>query len=51
VEKPAIDIPLEDREIGGLGLYLVKEMMDRVAYRKDENNTNVMILERSLGIK
>jgi anti-sigma regulatory factor (Ser/Thr protein kinase) len=51
VEKPAIDAPLGDREIGGLGIYLVNEMMDRVDYKRDENDTNVMVLEKVLRTK
>jgi serine/threonine-protein kinase RsbW len=30
---PDTGLALEDREIGGLGIHLVREMMDRVAYQ------------------
>jgi len=36
---PDTDLALEDRKIGGLGIYLVREMMDRVDYeRRDGRN-------------
>ena len=36
---PDINADMEDRNIGGLGIFLVKEMMDSVNYQrvKDEN--------------
>ncbi len=37
------------REIGGLGIYFVKELMDQVSYGKDENDTNVLVLEKKLS--
>ena len=43
---PEVDfaIPLEDRPIGGLGIHLVRELMDSVSYeRKDEKNYLKMI--------
>ena len=37
---PNIDAPIEEREIGGLGIYLVKKVMDEVEYsRKTGRNT------------
>ena len=32
VAPPDIDTPLEEREIGGLGVFLVRELMDDVSY-------------------
>jgi anti-sigma regulatory factor (Ser/Thr protein kinase) len=29
---PDLDAPLEERPVGGLGVYLVREMMDDVSY-------------------
>ncbi len=40
-----LDKPLEEREIGGLGIHLVKKMMTSVQYSR-ENNKNVLILTR-----
>ncbi|MEO3386231.1 ATP-binding protein [Mesorhizobium sp. CAU 1741] len=33
--EPDLDISVEDRQIGGLGIHLVKNLMDDVAYRRD----------------
>jgi len=39
VAPPARDRPLEDRPIGGLGIHLVRHLMDEVVYaRVDERN-------------
>ena len=36
---PDTSLGLEDRKVGGLGIYLVREMMDRVDYqRRGERN-------------
>ena len=51
VEAPDIDANWEERQIGGVGIYLVKELMDHVSYNKDENNTNVLLLEKILNPK
>ena len=34
IEKPDTELPLEEREIGGLGIHLVRNMMDKVSYRR-----------------
>jgi anti-sigma regulatory factor (Ser/Thr protein kinase) len=31
-EEPRIDVPLEERDVGGLGLHLTRKMMDDVDY-------------------
>jgi serine/threonine-protein kinase RsbW len=40
-EDPDISLPAEKREIGGLGIYLIRKMTDRVEYDRI-NNTNVL---------
>jgi len=44
IETPDTELALEDREIGGLGIHLVREMMDRVSYRRriDKNVISVL---------
>ncbi len=38
-EDPNLDVPAEERPIGGLGIFLVKENMDHVSYAyKDKKN-------------
>lgn len=46
LEKPDPDtsLPLEEREIGGLGIFMIKKIMDKVSYkREDGKNTLKMI--------
>lgn len=38
-DDPDITAPLEDRQVGGLGIFICKQMMDSVTYHY-ENNTN-----------
>jgi anti-sigma regulatory factor (Ser/Thr protein kinase) len=47
VPKPVIDTPLETREIGGLGIHLVRETMDDVTYTYRDG---VNILEMTLAV-
>ncbi|MGE0043716.1 MAG: ATP-binding protein [Vicinamibacterales bacterium] len=38
-DDPDVDVPLEERKIGGLGVMLVRELMDEVTYaRRDGRN-------------
>lgn len=45
--RPEVDIarPLEEREIGGLGVHLVKKLMDHAAYERRDGR-NILTLER-----
>jgi anti-sigma regulatory factor (Ser/Thr protein kinase) len=45
---PNIDAPLEERSPGGLGLHLVRKMMDRIEYRH-ENGIGTVVLSKSVG--
>jgi len=44
---PNITVSLEEREPGGLGIHLVRNMMDEVSYRR-RTNKNVVILVKHL---
>jgi anti-sigma regulatory factor (Ser/Thr protein kinase) len=35
--QPDLHSPIEERKIGGLGVYFVKQLMTRVHYRRDHN--------------
>ena len=41
---PDLDSPLESRPIGGLGIYLIKTMVDEISYRR-ETDRNYLTLE------
>ena len=45
-EDPDINAPLEEREIGGLGLFLVKKTMDEVKYERIDNKNVLMLKKR-----
>ena len=44
---PDLTVSLEEREPGGLGIHLVRNMMDEVSYRR-RTNKNVVILVKHL---
>ena len=47
VPPPNLDAPLRDRELGGLGLHLVRSLMDRLDYRRD-GSKNVLTLAKRI---
>lgn len=44
---PDLDKPLEEREIGGLGIYLIKKFMDEVSYQR-EGSSNILTMKKYL---
>ncbi|MFC1715600.1 ATP-binding protein [Candidatus Poribacteria bacterium] len=40
---PDIDAPIEEREIGGLGVYMMRNIMDEVLYKREEDR-NILTL-------
>ena len=40
---PDITLPAEEREIGGLGIFIVKKTMDSVSYRRNGDNNELAI--------
>ena len=48
VEPPDITLPAEERTIGGLGIFLVREMTESVEY-KYENNKNILKVTMALN--
>jgi len=45
-----IDLPLTDRPIGGLGIFLALENVDEFRYEfVDGHNRNILVMERSLA--
>lgn len=43
---PDIDAGIEERPFGGLGVFLVKNLMDRVHYRRSEGHNHVYLTKR-----
>ena len=49
LEKPDPDITLsaQDRDIGGLGIFLCKKMMDNISYRYQDGN-NILTMKKKI---
>ncbi len=45
---PDITLSVKEREIGGLGIFLCKKMMDNIEY-KYENGNNVLIMKKKVN--
>lgn len=46
-DDPDITLSAEERQIGGLGIFLCKKLMDKVTY-SFENHCNILIMEKNL---
>jgi phosphoserine phosphatase RsbU/P len=42
-----VDLPLEERPIGGLGIFLVKQKMDFIDYKRIENKNILTLIKRT----
>ena len=49
-EDPDITLDAEERQIGGLGIFMVKDMMDEVFYRREEGK-NILTMKKLLCAK
>lgn len=45
--EPDITKPAEEREIGGLGIFMVKKSMDHVSYRNEEGK-NILTIRKNI---
>ena len=45
-DDPDITLAAEEREIGGLGVFMVKKMMDTVEYRR-EDDKNILTIKKT----
>lgn len=46
VPEPDITSPLEERPIGGLGLFMVKNLMDSITYQREDGHNILTIQKR-----
>ncbi len=46
-EDPDVSLPAEERQIGGLGIFMVKKSMDEMTYRH-ENGKNILCIKKLL---
>lgn len=47
--RPALDASVEERPVGGLGVHLVKTMIDTVEYRRQDGHNHVVLTMRTDG--
>lgn len=50
IPEPDLTGPLEERPVGGLGLYFMRQLMDQVEFEFDAVNGNVLTMRRILNI-
>ena len=48
VPEPDIEKPLEERNIGGLGIFLIKTLMDEVEYKRKEG-LNILVMKKKIS--
>jgi anti-sigma regulatory factor (Ser/Thr protein kinase) len=47
--EPDLSSALEDRRVGGLGVYLVHTLMDELPYRREEGRNHLTLIKRRKG--
>lgn len=45
---PDMTSEIQDRCVGGLGIYMVKQLMDEICYKR-ENNENILIMQKKFA--
>lgn len=50
ISEPLTDIPVESRDIGGLGIHLLKKMADKFCYVR-QNHRNIITIEKALAAR
>ena len=49
IPEPDLDLPLEERQIGGLGIHLVRNYVDSMRYKR-KGNQNITTLQKRITI-
>lgn len=44
--QPDLEASVEDRHIGGLGVYMVRQMMDEVYYKREQDRNHLTLIKR-----
>ena len=44
--EPDIELPIEEREAGGLGIFMLKNLVDSVAYERKEGENRLTIVKK-----
>ncbi len=48
VKNANLEKPFDEREIGGMGIYLVQQLMDELRYNREKDN-NVLLLRKHIA--
>jgi anti-sigma regulatory factor (Ser/Thr protein kinase) len=48
VKKPELATPLHERQVGGLGIHLIRSLMDEVSYQR-KNNKNILTIKKNMN--
>ena len=48
-EDPDVNLSLQERKVGGLGIYLVKQLMDDVKYEYSPKKENILTVIKKVG--
>lgn len=49
IPPPDLNVDLEERKIGGLGIHFMRTMMDSFSYKYDHQEGNQLIMRKKLG--
>jgi anti-sigma regulatory factor (Ser/Thr protein kinase) len=47
VDEPALDATVQERQVGGLGLFLVRKFMDQVEYQRQGEDNVLRVVKRA----
>lgn len=45
MEEPDVDLPVEDRDVGGLGIFMINNIMDEMEYKRKDGQ-NILVLKK-----
>jgi serine/threonine-protein kinase RsbW len=48
IDKPKMTSTLRERQVGGLGIHLVRSLMDQVSYQRNEDK-NILYMKKNLN--
>jgi serine/threonine-protein kinase RsbW len=49
VPPPKLDVSLDDRKVGGLGIYFLRTFMDEISYKYNPKTGNQLIMRKHVG--